>query len=217
MKNVIKKLSAALVLTTAGIGGVGCAEAPAAAESPDLADEALDVAYYNNGWTMYPYLFGSADSTGGYVIASASVWSPSPYQSRKAGVCALRQYRNGSAQPVACNTAADCGSAPATLPTGGQRYCAAPEGSSTKYCHFRGAASTYCAGSPVTGAAVTTDSYKMAYVQAVVTEGVAVGGAWITYGCFEGCLASDPYATTTTTVVASGCFAGDEYVAPYCW
>jgi hypothetical protein len=191
---------------------MGCGQAADATEAPPVDEAPLEA--QNMGWNAYPSMYAS--TTLGGALAQVLFQSPSPNTSRRAGVCALQQFRDSSAQPVTCNTANDCGSAPSSVPSGGLRYCAAPAGSGTKYCYFRpGSQASLCAGSPATGQPITTDAYGYSYQQAYGPG--AIGSLWLSYACFEGCASSDPYVSSNTEVIQGGCFPGDQYVPPYCY
>jgi hypothetical protein len=118
---------------------------------------------------------------------------------RRMGACALREYRVGG-NAVACNTAADCGGAPATLPAGGFRYCVAPNNVGVKTCFYRpGAPSNFCAGTPANGNVPIP-------AQTLYTRGSGPAGTrWLTYACFEGCTATDP-SSSSVAVPLAGCY-----------
>lgn len=118
-------------------------------------------------------------------------------KTRKMGVCGLQRYGTG----VACSTVANCNNAPTTLPSGGARYCTAPNGTGQKYCYYRpGSATTYCAGSPALGGtAVAPGAYSKAGLRFTANwQGATV----ISYGCFEGCTATDPSSSSTSTLLS---------------
>lgn len=149
----------------------------------DDATAAQAIIYSTNAagtWTAEAFKPVIPSVTGAGVTASAAFTGPSGY-TRKMGVCALK-LGGGT-----CSTVADCSGFPATLPTGGARYCTQAEGDTAKRCYFRGASTSYCAGSPALGgAAVAPGTFT--------TPSLSAGreSTWLSYGCFEGCAATDP-------------------------
>lgn len=118
-------------------------------------------------------------------------------KTRKMGVCALRL------STTSCSTVANCGSVPSSLPTGGARYCTAPNGGSSKVCAWRpGTATAYCAGSPAGGGVAVspgtfaTDLFSAGFHQ-----------KWISYACFEGCAATDP-SSSSAAISSYQCTTG---------
>jgi hypothetical protein len=116
-------------------------------------------------------------------------------KTRRMGACALREAKTASGSAKACNTVADCAAspeAPASLPSGGFRYCTAANGTGQKYCYYRpGPATTWCAGTPaMAGAPPVAPGY---YGLQFNPPG---GTKWISYGCFEGCAVTDPSSSS---------------------
>jgi hypothetical protein len=98
------------------------------------------------------------------------------------GVCLLKEH----APEKACNTDADCGNAPTTLPTGGYRYCTKPYGWAYKTCFFRpGSTQNFCAGTPKTGVPLPAGNLA-------TYPGGSGAGYYVSYACLAGCTASDP-------------------------
>lgn len=120
-----------------------------------------------------------------YMKGGASFGGPSG-KTRKMGVCLLEKTG------TVCNTVADCGSSPASLPTGGSRYCSTLNGTGSKYCMFRpGTQTAWCAGSPALGGtAVAPGSYQTNWMN------VPWQTPYVSYACFEGCTASDPSSSS---------------------
>jgi hypothetical protein len=206
----------ALGLAVLSSAAAGCrAEEATGATAPDAEESGLEThqTISSNGWNMSSYAQGIGASQS--VIASATFWG-TPYATRNAGVCAIRQYRDAAGQAVGCNTASECGtySAPASLPPGGSRYCTSPDGVGPKTCFYRpGPGSTYCAGTPATGSPIQLDGSGYAFP--ITVPPAPLGSIWIAYGCFEGCGATDPSSSSSTTVL-TGCFGGDGYSPPFC-
>lgn len=191
MKNALSFL---FVTAAATAALAGCAT-PTDAEAPDSADDGLEAAQLvtnvnaDGTWTadaLAPTMWDDTETGTGMGYGRATFTGPTG-KTRKMGACLLRSY--GS---TACTSVANCGSAPATLPTGGARYCTAPGGSGTKYCYYRpGTAANWCAGSPANGGtAVSPGTFT------TPTQGVPYGVNFISYGCFEGCTASDPSSSS---------------------
>jgi hypothetical protein len=119
--------------------------------------------------------------------------------SRRMGACLLKQGTGGAG--VTCNTTADCNNSPSSLPAGGFRYCVAPDGVGAKKCYFRpGPASSYCAGTPALPGNPPVAPGN--YATPTITTGVQ--GKWISYGCFEGCSATDPSSSSLGHIVSEG-------------
>jgi hypothetical protein len=107
------------------------------------------------------------------------------------GVCALRRYGN---RP--CSVAAECADLP-ILP-GGYRYCAQAQGTAGKVCMVRpGAASTYCAGTPANGVRIGNGTYSSP--EALAGLG-SMAGEWVSYGCYAGCVGTEPTVSTSYPV-----------------
>jgi hypothetical protein len=208
MKVVILSLVAIV-----GAAVVGCA---AESTAPDVVDdvevaeatsEPQQVMTSVNGdgtWTadaLPP--FTSAVST--YAKGRATFTGPAG-ATRAMGVCLLRVL------DTACNTVADCSSAPVTLPTGGFRYCTAPNGTGQKYCAYRpGPPASYCAGTPalppVNGLPqkVGPGTYN--------SPQTATGSGWkyISYACMEGCVATDPSSSSVQATMCHIDWPGADY------
>lgn len=204
--NVTSKLS--MLASALVFAAFGCA-APGAEDAPSTEDGLEPSQLVTSGsWTAYAQGYSSemGDAFGAYATFTGPANT-----SRKVGTCALRQYLNSSV-PVTCTTAADCGSAPSSLPTGGARYCTAPDGVGTKKCFYRpGSATSYCAGSPALGgAAMTADS--SGYVWLDKTVSAASNTRWISYACFEGCAATDPSSSSTVVVQPSCKWVGGVWI-----
>jgi hypothetical protein len=191
--------------------------------TPDTSDVDVDVdvdgleqstAITDNGWTMTSLtptanVVGSGASTiyGGVTFARTS--GPT---TRKAGVCLLSVYLTQSTgMKQVCNTVADCGSYPTTLPAGGFRYCAAYDAGGTKFCMYRpGSPANFCTGTPANGGLdIAPGTYSTP--TKLVSSGWEVQlnapapsnmrlSIWESYGCFAGCTTTDP-ATVYPRVV----------------
>jgi hypothetical protein len=133
--------------------------------------------------------------------ASGQIWGRATFSgpggaTRRMGVCLLHKYLSGGGG-TACNTAADCGNAPASLPAGGFRYCTNPNGSGTKYCYFRpGPPTSFCAGTPANGNVPIAPS-------TLYTPHNAYTAPSVSYACFEGCAATDPSVSSGETVYSN--------------
>jgi hypothetical protein len=194
----------------------GCAAAPIEGDSALVADDdglAPSQLIYNTNatgtWSASAY---AEDMSGGLVQAYSNFTGPAN-QSRRFGVCALRQHRPVNGSPVACNSTADCNSAPTSLPAGGFRYCTAPNGVGTKYCFFRpGPATTYCAGTPANGNVPINVGGSGAVTLSAYAENVPSESRWIGYACFEGCAVSDPSSSSSITVAPPCSWVGNQYI-----
>lgn len=191
-----------LVAGAAAFATVGCAGAPSdAADAPEADDSSIEseaIVYTTNAdgtWSGN----ASVDWMGWYApgdgwkysqMRAKAVFTGPSGKKRKMGVCALKMVYN-SPNPYPCSTAADC---PAP-PTGGANYCTDPYGGSNKYCFQRlGSQTSSCGGSPALGgAAVSPGTYYAPTVTAW-----SGGEYWISYGCFEGCAATDPSTSSIT-------------------
>lgn len=174
------------MIRTMKLGGVfglvmltACGDA-AEGLAPEVGGDALEVQQTVNSTNAN----GTWSATASFVYSSGykarTVFTGPTGKTRAMGLCALKLYNETS--PVACTTTANCTSAPTSLPTGGARYCIAPENSGQKYCYYRpGGPTTYCAGSPALGGTpVGPGTYTV--------PTASPSGAWASYGCFEGCV-----------------------------
>jgi hypothetical protein len=135
------------------------------------------------------------------VLTVGALFTGPAGSTRRMGVCALTKAPGN----VACSTVADCATAPYTLPSGGFRYCAAPEGVGQKRCYYRaGSQAAYCAGTPANGGVPISPGYieKSVPTAAIVT--------WMSYACFEGCAATDPSASSDNLVINTCEMCGDR-------
>ena len=96
---------------------------------------------------------------------------------------------------ASCATVADCAGSPATLPTGGARYCEYGR------CGFRGPKSQWCAGTPAGSGPVPPGSYSI-YLPGPPKENTG----YITRSCFEGCFGS-PAEVSPITTLSSACMS----------
>lgn len=165
--------------------------------APNVATDGVGEAYYYDGWTATSYAPILTYPPAGCLIRAKAVFSGTG--TKKAGVCLVKKHLPAQA----CSSVNDCGSAPASLPPGGYRYCAAPGGSGQKYCFFRqGSPTNYCAGSPAQGGApVAAGTYLTPNRSALLDE------VYASLACFEGCASSDPFVSSVTLAVG-GCTAG---------
>jgi hypothetical protein len=169
------------VASVAGLLGACAAQAPDDQEQAPVAeDDTLDPAQTitNGAYTATANTPNAAIQNS--IRASATFTGPA---ARRMGVCLLRMTA------TACNTVADCGSAPASLPAGGFRYCTNPGGSGQKYCAYRpGSQTALCAGTPANGGIPINPG-------ALTTANVGIpieSTSYVSYACFEGCAVSDP-------------------------
>ena len=186
-----------ILSTVVAFALAGCAVESTSGElPPSIADDVLEAAQIItsvvNGqtWTADAKKpeFWQDGFTDYYTLRSSAVFTGPAGATRKMGVCFLQHTTK------ACNTVADCASTPATLPTGGYRYCTGANGSSSKYCAFRpGSQTDYCAGTPANGGvAIPAGTYS--------TDWHTVAGVnrYLSYACFEGCTATDPSSSSLT-------------------
>lgn len=203
-----------MVALGAFVMAAGCASQTGAGEvDPSLVDEdatepqqLLTSTNADGTWTadaLAPQVHD--DGTMAYMSASANFTGPSG-KTRRMGVCLLEKTT------TTCNTVADCGSAPSYLPTGGFRYCTNLNGTGTKYCAVRnGPPTEYCAGTPALGGArVAPGTYQTAMLE------TGYGRPHLSYGCFEGCAATDP-SSSSTAKVRENMFCIRYPTAPACW
>jgi hypothetical protein len=147
----------------------------------------------DNGWMLSatrPQLSPCGDVTGGALVSGPSG------ATRALGVCLLIRTT------TACTTVADCNSAPSTLPSGGYRYCVAPNGAGTKYCSYRpGSQAGWCAGTPALGTPMGAVNLSVV----AVSPGGIPADRWLSYACFAGCTASDP-SSSSLGGTSTACF-----------
>lgn len=191
-----------------GLATFGCAETAQDEGAPVAEDDGLGerlAGLTNGGW----YVEAKTPNVAPYYKIQARAWvqrNTTP-DKRMVGVCLMEEGRTSTNQIKTCSTAADCTNAPSTLPSGGARYCAKAENETVKRCWFRASNALSCAGSPATHApvdltppAVATTlatPYKISYDTSI---------KFISYACFEGCLASDPAISSAaaSTMVYDG-------------
>lgn len=199
MNNFKRTFVVATGVALASIFGItGCAASDVADVSApaEVGLEETQIVYSTNAdgtWSSDAQAPGFAQTPGTYTYegAGAAVFTGPSGKTRKLGVCVLKQYMPSS--PTACNTVADCGSAPSSLPAGGARYCTAENNSGQKTCFFRpGSAANWCAGSPANGGVAVAPGY---YQTPLFSAGLATQ-KYISYGCFEGCAATDPSSSS---------------------
>lgn len=192
--------SSAVLLVVAGCASAVAPDAPA-----DLAEGSLDeqqLIYSTNTAGTW-----SADAkTPGLdihnrVYASAVFTGPTG-STRKMGVCTLRLTE------TTCSTVADCSTV--YVPTGGAKYCTAPNGTGQKVCAVRaGSQTSYCAGSPALGGtAVAPGTYSTPHQPA---ESLT---SYISYACFEGCAATDP-SSSSAVYNTWNCSASPQFCFRY--
>ena len=140
-------------------------------------------------WTANPQVTAAAGS----VTGSVTFTGPRN-ATRMMGMCLARRAEIDS-EPVACETGSDCDAAPPDLPSGGSRYCAAPQGGGPQLCHYRpGGVSDYCVGSArFSRMPVAPGVYEL-------TVAAPAGSHWLAMACFEAC-ARTPHAVSKTAVV----------------
>lgn len=192
----------------------GCSAQESTADAPVVAEDAIgeqQIIYSSNAngsWSA-----NSHPPHGGYtngsstLIASADFTGPAG-KTRRMGVCLLELTNRPCTGGTQAAVDSQCGSL--NVPPGGYRYCAAPDNAGQKYCAVRqGSPGTYCAGTPALGgAAVAPGSYATGEVN------VGQGGNHISYGCFEGCGATDPSSSSSTT---SSCWGTNPQNGDSCW
>lgn len=201
----------------------GCANATGDHDAPEAADATLaEAASITNGsWTANAYAPFTTCGSGGFGggpnscawsdLSGRASFSAPAGSTRKAGVCMLQLTGAG------CNTVADCATSPATLPPGGARYCVNVDNAGYKQCGFRpGSATSYCAGSPALSGnpAVAPGTYT------TPRRTVPNYTEFVSYACFEGCGASDPSVSSSSTNVVPGediCWDANGQLTPCGW
>jgi hypothetical protein len=195
-----RALSFGALMAVVGCAGAEVGEAPSA--DTDTM-ESQQVIYNTNAqgiwsseaWTPSQNVNFGISGGGTFGVTDQVVKQPT----RRMGVCLLKQGSPGAG--TTCNTVADCTAAPTNLPAGGFRYCVAPDGVGAKKCYVRpGPASSYCVGTPALAGSppIAPGSYT------TPTTYTAVVGKWISYGCFEGCSATDPSSSSLAHIVPEG-------------
>jgi hypothetical protein len=187
------------------IGACAAQTEDATNEAAPAADEdALDTeqVLVNGAYTATAYKPSSVIPNS--IRSGANFAGPGP---RRMGVCLLRLTT------TACNTVADCNSAPVSLPAGGFRYCTNPDATGTKYCAYRpGSQTGYCAGTPALGGALVNPGTFYSPNVGIPLDSTK----YVSYACFEGCAVSDPSISSVTYSV-SQCKAADPCGwADYC-
>lgn len=176
---------------------VGCAAEPGGDVEAMTADEDVmepTQLVTSNGWTADAQQPARLDLAPNVKVKGMAYFTGPTGQTRKIGVCALKQAKGSSGYPISCTTASTCPAPPA----GGAKYCAAPNGVGTKTCFLRpGAASSYCAGSPANGG-VPVGAGTFLTPEQPAGFGTNV---WISYACFEGCAATDPSSSSAAMAV----------------
>lgn len=193
-------------LTVSLLATLACSSAPTGedAAAPTVADDSLaekaTITY--NGFTLdalqpgwqgagYAYGWWASDLRAGLTISGGS-------GTQKQGVCLLERLVDTYWSPIACSTSSDCtsGTSP-TFNTVAARYCANVNNAGQKYCYGRGATSTWCAGSPVTGTAIGNGTYYSSWVYLNFPSGTS----FVSYGCVNGCTGStsDPSISQSIT------------------
>jgi hypothetical protein len=171
------------------LASVGCSlQAPASDEAVALEDGTIEEqqTVYDNGWSA------TANAPGTWGVSAPKGQAVADFTgsgTRRAGVCLLKKTS------TTCNTVADCSGV--TVAPGGFRYCTSPNLTGQKYCYVRnGSAASWCGGTPANGAQISAGTV---YSPAV---NVWFGDNLISYACFEGCVATDPSSSSTSTVVS---------------
>lgn len=193
-------------VAAAGFVMAGCAGESETSSAPAAEDQGLGERTVTvDGWTATAYppwttCIGPGPDGCAWsdLTAQADFAGPSG-TTRRAGVCLLQMT------DTSCNTVADCGGSPSTLPSGGFRYCANVSG--YKRCGFRpGSPQNFCAGTPAMGGASVPPGFYSAPRRTVpdYTDHVS-------YACFAGCATSDPSVSSATTNVAPGTRCFDDY------
>lgn len=187
---------------------VGCATtsvdegtAPTVVTDTQEEDQLLTSVNADGTWTANSY--PPEISAYPYNLRATTVFTGPAGKTRRMGPCLLRLHQSGGGSGTNCTTVADCSNSPTTLPQGGFRYCAAPNGTGQKQCYYRpGPPTTYCAGTPaLQGAQVAPGTYSTPWI-----ANTPIGSTWITYGCFEGCTATDPSSSSQNV----------QYQSPVC-
>jgi hypothetical protein len=197
MKNTVW-IGVALASGVALVSMSGCA---ATTETDDVPVTSLDTMEHrqlvtstnaDGTWTAYAGQPGRLGTGVGQRVVGTTTFTGPTGPTRRMGVCLLKREVT---QP--CNSVADCNYAPASLPTGGFRYCSSEDGSAQKYCYYRpGPPSTFCAGTPANGGVPIAAQHLITPQVLSGTEGTR----WISYGCFEGCAATDPSSSSVARI-----------------
>jgi hypothetical protein len=179
----------------------GCASA-GVVEAPEVDEEGAGPSYSisNNGWTMTAT---QPTKNGSWIFGGVQLTRTSGPTVRPAGACLLSVYVNAAANPVTCNSVADCSSYPSSIPAGGYRYCAPFDASGPKFCMYRpGAQASYCTGTPATGLPIAPGTYgtpgaiwDSAWSVPMAPPAGLHYASWASLGCFAGCTATDPSVT----------------------
>jgi hypothetical protein len=182
-------VASALALT------VGCAAEAESGSVPDVDVETLETAAsitsVNANGTWVANATAPMQVGIGSVRAKATFTGPAGF-TRAMGVCLLKMTT------TACNSVADCASSPASLPSGGFRYCTAPNNGAQKYCAFRpGSQATYCGGTPALPPVGGLPQKVAPGTYQTATAGVSPAVDYVSYACFEGCTATDPSVSST--------------------
>jgi hypothetical protein len=178
---------------------IGCTATAASQEigqAPEVDDDSLEgqqIIYSTNADGTWSANADVEDFEFGRLIFSTIFGGPAN-KTRRMGVCALRRAGTG----VACNTVNDCTMG---VPSGGFKYCTAPNGTGQKLCFIRpGSQTSFCAGTPANGGV----PIPAQTLSKTVNTNLNGGGYWISYGCFEGCSATDP-SSSSPTRASPGC------------
>lgn len=202
-------------LSAVALMAVGCTtanadgDAPRVDESPVAPTQTVTSTNADGTWTADAYADWGA-SVSGTVRGLADFAGPSG-KTRRMGVCLLELTAVPCSGGTQSQINAECASS-GVVPPGGFRYCTAPEGSGQKYCAIRpGSPSNYCAGTPALGgASVSPGSFSTpAYT-------VLNGKQYLSYGCFEGCAATDASASSSVTTMCHAAYPTFQDPNGYC-
>lgn len=212
MKTVAKMVT--LVVGAFALTTVACSTETDDGVAPEAADVSLDgeqlvtTTNADGTWTGNAYTFETYGPLGRAVVNAAADFTGPAGKKRKMGLCLLRMSSITCTATTQAQVDSQCASI--TLPTGGSRYCTAPNGSGTKKCAWReGPPSTYCAGSPaLAGAAVSPGTYT------APGKGNKMSVPYISYACFEACAVTDPSSSSAAYALpgSGGCY--DRYGNP---
>lgn len=192
----MKNATAGTLLVGTALFGVGCVQT---GEAPSSDADALETMQQITVW-IDNNGFWTADALSPVAGAHGKVSARATFTgsgTTKAGVCLLQKYVDTANVSTPCTTVDDCAFAPYDLPTGGARYCTAPNGTGQKYCFFRpGSQTSFCAGSPAQGGAAIAADTLYTPLRALSQSGVEV----LSYACFGGCSVYDPSSSGSVAV-----------------
>jgi hypothetical protein len=193
--NHLPKLVAAAVVVLVPLAGCS---AENAVEVPTSDTPAIDDGFVEprasmtvNGFTIdatSPIMTSAAGPVGQLYFARGAMTISGGAGVQRMGVCALRLHRDGSNNPVACSTVADCNGIP-----GNALYCTNIDNAGQKYCFVRqGSQASSCAGTPANGnVPIGNGSYT------TPLQGASWASTWISYACVNGCITTDPSVSSS--------------------